>query len=63
LSNSLFSKVSLFLQNFVAVKLIGSRPEEVHFMFAFDYPQLADEEKQAYQLIPAKLLWDDWQLN
>ena len=63
-----FNMTRLFRQlfindHFVALKLIGSDPQEVHFMFAFDYPQLANEEKQNYQLIPAKLLWEDWQLN
>ena len=63
-----FNMTRLFRQlfindHFVALKLIGSDPPEVHFMFAVDYPQLATEEKQTYQLIPAKLLWEDWQLN
>lgn len=47
----------------VALKLNGSNPVELHLMFAFDYAELAPQEKTTYELVPAKLLWKDMNLN
>lgn len=63
-----FQMVKLFRQLFlndhlVAVKLKDSNPTQVRFLFGFDYPELRPEEKQYFELVPAKLLWKEIHLN
>ncbi len=63
-----FKMVNLFRQLFindyiVAIKLKGSYPLEVHFMFTFDYKELTLEEAVNYELVPSKLLWQEIPVN
>ena len=54
----------LFLNDYiVALKLKGSYPLKVHFMFAFDYEELTPEESANYEPVPAKLLWQEMHVN